>query len=101
MYEYYWERPFPHTPTVFGLRTEQYKYMTYYGIWDTDELYDIKNDPKEMFNLIDLPEYTNLVNDLAKQIFGWLDANNANKILVKRATNWQANKRKGNIIIEG
>ncbi|NIP26570.1 MAG: sulfatase, partial [Phycisphaerae bacterium] len=33
-YEYYWERPFPHTPTVFGVRTETYKYMTYHGIWD-------------------------------------------------------------------
>jgi N-acetylglucosamine-6-sulfatase len=100
VYEYYWERPFPHTPTVFGIRTDRYKYMTYYGIWDTDELYDIKNDPQEMFNLINLLEYKEMVDDLTKQIFSWLDTNNANKIIVKRTTNWQANKRKGNIIFE-
>ena len=100
VYEYYWERPFPHTPTVFGLRTEQYKYMTYYGIWDKDEFYDLKNDPNEMFNLIDLPEYQDLINGFTKQVFDWLKANNSDKITVKRVTNWQANKRKGNVIFE-
>ncbi len=100
VYEYYWERPFPHTPTVFGLRTEQYKYMTYYGIWDKDEFYDLKNDPNEMYNLIDLPEYQDLINNFTKEVFDWLKANNSDKITVKRVTNWQANKRKGNIIFE-
>ncbi len=88
------------TPAMDKMAKEgvQYKYMTYYGIWDTDELYDIKNDPNEMFNLIDLPEYKDLVEKMTKQVFNWLNANNANKILVKRTTNWQANKRKGNVI---
>jgi N-acetylglucosamine-6-sulfatase len=53
LYEYFWERAFPQTPTVFGVRTEQYKYMNYHGIFDLNELYDLKNDPKEMNNLID------------------------------------------------
>ncbi|MEO8399969.1 MAG: sulfatase, partial [Ignavibacteriaceae bacterium] len=44
-YEYYWERPFPHTPTVFGIRTDKYKFMTFHGIWDIDEFYDIEDDP--------------------------------------------------------
>jgi N-acetylglucosamine-6-sulfatase len=100
VYEYYWERPFPHTPTVFGVRTDRYKYMTYYGIWDTDELYDLKNDPNEMVNLIDLPEYADLVNDLTTQLFDWLKLHNANRITVKRTTNWQANKRKGKVVFE-
>ena len=39
-YEYYWEYDFPMTPTVFGMRTDQYKYMKYQGIWDRNELYD-------------------------------------------------------------
>lgn len=53
LYEYFWERAFPQTPTVFGVRTERYKYMHYHGIFDLDELYDLKEDPKEMHNLID------------------------------------------------
>lgn len=52
VYEYYWERDFPQTPTVVGLRTERYSFMQYHGIWDLDELYDIQNDPDQMHNLL-------------------------------------------------
>ena len=27
VYEYFWEFPFPHTPTVYALRGDRYKYM--------------------------------------------------------------------------
>ena len=52
LYEYYWERDFPQTPTVIGVRTDQYSYMQYHGVWDLDELYDIKKDPDQMNNLM-------------------------------------------------
>lgn len=52
LYEYEWERDFPATPTVYGLRTDRYSLMQYYGIWDLDELYDIQNDPQQMKNLV-------------------------------------------------
>ncbi|MGD8867528.1 MAG: sulfatase [Gemmatimonadales bacterium] len=50
-YVYYWEYYFPQTPTTFALRTDRYKYIFYHGIWDTDELYDLQNDPLERWNL--------------------------------------------------
>lgn len=53
VYEYFWEYNFPYTPTTFAIRNSHYKYITYYGLWDTEELYDIKNDPHEKHNLID------------------------------------------------
>jgi N-acetylglucosamine-6-sulfatase len=53
LYEYFWEEAFPQTPTVFGVRTERHKYMRYHGIFDVNELYDLKEDPAEMHNLID------------------------------------------------
>jgi N-acetylglucosamine-6-sulfatase len=53
LYEYFWEAAYPQTPTVFGVRTERYKYMHYHGIFDLDELYDLQKDPHEMRNLID------------------------------------------------
>lgn len=68
LYEYFWEAAFPQTPTVFGVRTEQYKYMHYHGIFDLDELYDLKNDPKEMRNLIDDPVHFEVRNDMQKQL---------------------------------
>jgi len=34
LYEYYWERNFPQTPTLHALRGSRYKYIHYHGIWD-------------------------------------------------------------------
>jgi N-acetylglucosamine-6-sulfatase len=52
VYCYYWEKNFPQSPTVFSLREDRYKYITYYGIWDKDELFDLQADPNESTNLI-------------------------------------------------
>ncbi len=52
LYEYFWERAFPQTPTVMGIRTDRYKLMRYQGIWDRYELYDLQTDPEERHNLI-------------------------------------------------
>jgi N-acetylglucosamine-6-sulfatase len=52
VYEYFWERDFPQTPTVIGLRTDQYAWMEYHGTWDLDELYDIQKDPDQRNNLL-------------------------------------------------
>jgi N-acetylglucosamine-6-sulfatase len=61
LYVYYWEKNFPQSPTVFALRGAQYKYITYYGLWDSDELYDLQADPGETKNLIDSPEHQKIV----------------------------------------
>ncbi|MCS5540812.1 MAG: sulfatase-like hydrolase/transferase, partial [Roseibacillus sp.] len=58
LYEYYWERNYPQTPTVHALRGERFKYIRYHGVWDVDELFDLKNDPREQKNLINDPAYT-------------------------------------------
>jgi N-acetylglucosamine-6-sulfatase len=52
LYEYFWERSFPQTPTVVGIRTKTHKFMRYHGIWDMYELYDLATDPDEMHNLL-------------------------------------------------
>ncbi|WP_323666901.1 sulfatase [Pectobacterium punjabense] len=53
VYEYFWEYSFPQTPTTFAIRTPEYKYIQYYGVWDKEELYDMQNDREEKHNLID------------------------------------------------
>ncbi len=68
LYEYFWERAFPQTPTVLGVRTEQYKYMNYHGVFDLNELYDLTNDPHEMHNLIDEPGYHDVQNDMHQRL---------------------------------
>jgi len=52
LYEYFFERSFPETPTCIGIRTDRYKFIEYHGIWDANELYDLEADPDEMHNLI-------------------------------------------------
>ena len=69
LYEYYWERNFPQTPTIHALRGDRYKYIHYHGIWDTDELYDLQADPAESRNLIRSPEHQPVVQQMNGQLF--------------------------------
>jgi N-acetylglucosamine-6-sulfatase len=74
LYEYFWERNFPQTPTMHALRGARYKYIRYHGIWDTDELYDLESDPLEMQNLIFSREHAKIAADMNKQLFDVLES---------------------------
>jgi N-acetylglucosamine-6-sulfatase len=52
LYEYFWERNFPQTPTVLGVHDGRYKLMQYHGVWDRYEMYDLESDPHEQHNLL-------------------------------------------------
>ena len=88
-YEYYWEQAFPHTPTMFGVRTERYKYIRYHGVWDTNEFYDLANDPDEMNNLIAEPQHQERIRDFAGQIYDWLEETGGMQIPLKRTIKYR------------
>jgi N-acetylglucosamine-6-sulfatase len=73
LYEYYWERNYPQTPTMHAIRGDRYKYIHYHGIWDTDELYDLQQDPAEMNNLANSAEHKPTVKQLNKELFDILE----------------------------
>lgn len=69
LYEYFWERNFPHTPTLHALRTDRYKYVHVHGLWDSDELYDLQEDPEETRNLIHSAAHAPIVRQLNQRLF--------------------------------
>lgn len=69
LYEYYWERNYPHTPTLHAIIGGRYKYIRCHGLWDRDELYDLESDPDEMENLIDAPEHAERVQTLNTRLW--------------------------------
>ncbi len=93
LYEYYWEWNFPHTPTTLGIRGERYKYIFYHGIWDTDELYDIQEDPMERYNLVADTTYQDRVLEMRERLFDKLEATGGMSIPLREPTNFQADLR--------
>lgn len=73
LYEYYWERNFPHTPTVHALREDRYKYIHFHGLWDLDELYDLQTDPGESRNLLAAPGHEELAQAMSARMFAELE----------------------------
>jgi N-acetylglucosamine-6-sulfatase len=73
LYVYYWEKNFPQSPTVFALRGARYKYITYYGLWDADELYDLQEDPGEERNLLHDPAHRARGREMEQQLYAMME----------------------------
>ena len=95
LYVYYWEKNFPHSPTVFALRGDRYKYITYYGLWDTDELYDLLEDPGETRNLIDSPAHQTIVREMERRLYEIMGERGAMSIPLNPPLGPSMNKRLG------
>ena len=54
----------------FMIRTKDYKYIS--RINEADELYDLKQDPEERFNIISNPQYAPVLLDMKKKLRLWL-----------------------------
>jgi len=85
-YEYYWEAAFPQTPTTFAIRTDRYKYIYYNGIWDINELYDLRADPFEMNNLVRDTTYRKTGTEMRSELFNWLQQTGGLQIPLKKAS---------------
>ncbi len=80
LYEYYWEWNYPQTPTIHAVRGERYKFIRYHGVWDTDELYDLEEDPLEIRNLIRSPEHAAIARRMKTRLFEVLEESGGRSI---------------------
>lgn len=83
-YEYNYEKQFPYTPNVRGIRTDDWKYIRYpHGDGGPDrhkaELYDLKHDPEERKNLIDDPTQAARVKELQAELAKLMQATGIEK----------------------
>ena len=72
-YYYNYEKEFPYTPNVRGIRTERWKYIRYpHGDGGRDrhmaELYDLQKDPGEHRNLIQQAGSGSVINELNDEL---------------------------------
>ncbi|MCP4313564.1 MAG: sulfatase [Bacteroidetes bacterium] len=69
LYEYFQEAYAPGFVTVSGVRNKRYKYIESPNLpHDINELYDLENDPGEMDNLINSPEYQTIKSEMIKEM---------------------------------
>ncbi len=93
LYVYYWEKNFPQSPTVFSIRGNRYKYITYYGLWDADELYDIQEDPGESKNLLYDPDYAKIAEKLETRLYEMMEELGGMQIPLNAPRGQSRNKR--------
>ena len=70
MYYHYYEYPYYHrVQPHYGIRNQRYKLIHFYYNMDVWELYDLKNDPNEMNNLINIEANLELIGELKKELY--------------------------------
>ncbi len=70
MYYHYYEFPNEHgVRPHYGIRTERYKLIRFYGDIDAWELFDLEKDPQEMHSVYDDPAYAEIRERLKTQLY--------------------------------
>lgn len=94
VYEYFWERWAPSTPTLHALITSRWKFVRAYGLWDVHELYDLQTDPSELNNLFNHPDHHRRALAMDKRLFELLAETGGESIPLQRGWNGSAKEER-------
>jgi N-acetylglucosamine-6-sulfatase len=94
LYEYFWERWAPSTPTLHALVTPRWKYVRAYGLWDVAELYDLQTDPHELHNLATAPEHRQRMLAMDQRLFELLAETGGDCLPLRRGWNGTAREER-------
>lgn len=88
LYYHYYEYPSIHmVKRHYGISTERYKLIHFYYDIDEWELYDLQQDPNEMNNVFNQPEYEGVQNNLMKKLDSlqvvYQDSDSLRKVFIK------------------
>jgi len=69
LYYHFYEYPAEHmVKRHFGIRTDRYKLIHFYNDIDHQELYDLQQDPHEMTDLFDNPDYADIRREMTEEL---------------------------------
>ncbi|MEM9158243.1 MAG: sulfatase [Verrucomicrobiota bacterium] len=95
IYYHYYEYPSVHmVPRQYGIRTERYKLIHFYQ-FDEWEFYDLKNDPDELANQYDNPEYKKIIEKTKKQLSELQAYYDDDSDISEKPEKWQSDVRAG------
>jgi arylsulfatase len=64
----------------YGIRTSNLKYVRYYGEDNTEEMYDLENDPNELNNIVNDEQYSQIKLDLSQKADDWWNSTNGKNV---------------------
>ena len=68
-YYHYYEFPEPHhVHPHFGIRTDRYKLVRFYGELNNWELFDLQKDPNELSNVFEHPDYEGIRENMQQKL---------------------------------
>ena len=74
MYYHYYEYPYyHHVQPHYGIRNDRYKLIHFYYDIDVWELYDLKQDPNELNNIISSKDHQELIKKLKTELYSLKD----------------------------
>ncbi len=95
IYYHYYEYPSVHMiPRHFGIRTERFKLMKFYQFGEEWEFYDLDNDPDELNNQFNNPEYAKTIAEVKDQLAALQKHYQDDSDISAKPAAWQAKYRK-------